>query len=55
MDPLTAAIQLAGKIVDAWTAIYAAASPETKTKVADQFYQDMQDWRAFFEKLAPKA
>lgn len=53
MDPLTAALQLATRIVDAWMAIYQAASPETKAKIADQFYQDMADWRAFLKSLQP--
>lgn len=54
MDPLTAAFQLVGKIVDAWAAIYASASPETQAKIAEQFYADLTAWRAFFEKLNPR-
>lgn len=54
IDPLTAALVLANTVAEIIKMMIEAQSPETRAKFAEMQMQDLQKWRDFLDKLAPK-
>ena len=54
LDPLTAALELATALTNAYTAFLAGATPEQREKLVAFWIEDQQFWRTLFKKLQPK-
>lgn len=54
MDPITAALVLAGKLADVWLELIRSARPEQKQALVQGWIDDQVWWRSFIDGLTPK-
>lgn len=51
LDPVTAALELATAITNAYKAFLDAATPEQKAKIVEAWLEDRTFWRGLFQGL----
>lgn len=53
MDPITAALNLAAKLTEAYIVFMQSATPEQRQKLVQFFIEDRQFWQKLIEKAVP--